>query len=180
MKILKIIVKVIYDLFAKHLPESNSYYNLGQKKIRAWCTRVIVDYAGENINVERGASFPRKLSIGNNSGLGINSKIHGECVIGNDVMMGPNCTIYTRNHQFNNLELPMNKQGFTSDRKVVIGNDVWIGGNVIILPGVYIGDHSVIGAGSVVTKNVQEWSIVAGNPAKIIKYRKIYKGGMEC
>ena len=172
MNIVKVIAKIFYDIFAKHLPESNSYYKFGQRSIRAWCTRLIVDSAGMNINVEKGASFPRKLSIGNNSGIGINAKIHGECKIGDDVMMGPNCTIYTRNHQFNNLDVPMNRQGFTKDKKVIIGNDVWIGGNVIILPGVSIGDHSIVGAGSVVTKNVQEWSIVAGNPAKIIKHRK--------
>lgn len=176
MNIVKVIAKIIYDLFAKHLPESNSRYNFGQRSIRAWCTKLIVDYSGKNINVEKGASFPRKLSIGHNSGIGICARIHGECIIGNDVMMGPNCTIYTRNHQFCNLEIPMNRQGFTNERKVVIGNDVWIGGNVIILPGVYIGDHSIIGAGSVVTKNVEEWTIVAGNPAEVIKYRKDLKG----
>ena len=167
----RVIGKIIYEMFAKHLPNSYSHINLGQKALRSFCTKLIVDSAGKNINVEKGASFPRKLRIGNNSGLGINCLIHGECIIGNDVMMGPNCTIYTRNHRFDDITIPMNKQGFMPEKKVVIGDDVWIGGNVILLPGVVIGNHSIIGAGSIVTKDVPEYGIVAGNPAKIIRYR---------
>ena len=66
----------------------------------------------------------------------------------------------------------MCKQGSTEERPVVIGNDVWIGGRVIILPGVKIGDGAIVGAGSVVTRDVSEYDIVAGNPARVIKNRK--------
>ena len=86
-------------------------------------------------------------------------------------MMGPHCTIYIRNHAFDRLDIPMCEQGFQSEKPIVIGNDVWIGGHVIILPGVQIGNGAIVGAGAVVTKNVPDYAIVGGNPARIIRYR---------
>lgn len=91
---------------------------------------------------------------------------------GDNVMMAPDCIIYVRNHESSRLDIPMCEQGSTEERPVVIGNDVWIGGRVIILPGVKIGDGAIIGAGSVVTKDVSEYDVVAGNPARVIKNRK--------
>ena len=87
-------------------------------------------------------------------------------------MMGPECMIYTSNHGMDRTDIPMWKQQSTEVEPVVIGNDVWIGARVIILPGVHIGDGCVIGAGSVVTKDVEEYTVVAGNPAKFIRKRK--------
>ena len=92
--------------------------------------------------------------------------------IGNNVMCGPEVITYTNSHKFDSVTIPMCEQGYTTSKKIRIGNDVWIGARVIILPGITIGDGSIIGAGSVVTKNVPNYSIVAGNPAKIIRYRK--------
>ena len=86
--------------------------------------------------------------------------------------MGPNVTVLTRNHAFSRTDIPMNQQGMSEVRPVTISDDVWIGANVIILPGVCVGRGAIIGAGAVVTKNVPEYAIVAGNPAKIVKYRK--------
>lgn len=91
--------------------------------------------------------------------------------IGNDVMMGPNCTIYTQNHRFDQLDIPMIKQGFYEEEKVTIEDDVWIGGNVTILPGVVIGKGAVVGASTVVTKSVPEYSVFVGNPGRVVKYR---------
>lgn len=96
----------------------------------------------------------------------------GACYIGNDVMMGPNCTIYTTNHKTDDINSTMRGQGFQEEKPVYIGNDVWIGGNVTILPGVKVGDHAILAACSVVTKDVPEWAVVAGNPAVVKKYRK--------
>lgn len=156
----------------KYLPVSYSRLQIGQRQIRGWCASHIMASAGENINIERKAIFSRKCSIGSNSGIGINCVINGECHIGDNVMMGPNCVIYTRNHRIDRLDIPMCRQGDTEEKPVTIGDDVWIGSNVIILPGVKIGSHSVIGAGAVVTKDTDEYSIVAGNPAKVVKMRK--------
>ncbi len=87
-------------------------------------------------------------------------------------MMGPEVLIYTQNHDFSRTDITMDQQGWADEKPVVIEDDVWIGSRVIILPGVTIGKGSVIGASAVVTKSVPPYSVVAGNPAKIVKTRK--------
>ena len=168
----RILGQILYDCIAKHLPPSYSLIKIGQKQLRSLCGKMILTQCGKNVNIEKGAVFSRKVRLGDNSGIGINASISGTCYIGNDVMMGPNCTIYTWNHKTDDTTTTMRGQGFCEEEPVHIGNDVWIGGNVTILPGVTIGDHSIIGACSVVTKDVPEWAVVAGNPAVVKKYRK--------
>lgn len=172
MKFKKYIGYAIYHAFAKRLPVSNSRINVLQKQIRGFCGKLILKECGKNINIEKGAKFSSKVSIGDFSGIGINASIGGKCTIGKYVMMGPNCTIYSRNHEISDISRPMMEQGYSEEKEVVIGDDVWIGGNVTVLPGVKIGSHSVIGACSVVTKDVPEYAVVAGNPAVVKKYRK--------
>lgn len=172
MRIRKIIGWVLYYTIAKKLPGSYSYFSFGSKKIRAFCGKLILAKCGKGVNIERNAIFSSRIEIGDNSGIGINADITGKTIIGKNVMMGPECIIYTVNHRFDNPEIPMNKQGAADEKPVFIGNDVWIGARVIILPGVKIGDGAVIGAGAVVTKDVPPYSVVGGNPAKVLKYRK--------
>jgi maltose O-acetyltransferase len=171
-KIKKIFCILLYKYVAIHLPPSHSKLSFGSKYIRATLAKNIIRDYGKNINIEKGAVFSDKVTIGNNSNLGLYSVISGTVTIGNDVMMGPEVYIYTRNHAFDRTDIPMIQQGYTPEREVVIGNDVWIGSRVTILPGVVIGDGAIIGAGSVVTKNVEPYTVVAGNPAKVIKKRK--------
>lgn len=168
----KYIGLVLYNLIAKHLPVSFSHVKLGQKRLRNLCGKMILAKCGDNVNIEKGALFSSKVELGNKSGIGINASIGGRCIIGDDVMMGPDCIIYTRNHKFDDTSTTMRGQGFQEEKPVYIGNDVWIGGRVTILPGVHIGSHCIIGAASVVTKDVPDWAIVAGNPAVVKKLRK--------
>jgi maltose O-acetyltransferase len=142
------------------------------KKIRYYSGRKIIKYCGKNVNFDRNTQFPSDLCIGDNSGIGANSIIARNVTIGKDVMMGPDVIIYTTNHGFDDVEIPMNKQGHTKPKPVIIGDDVWIGARVIILPGVNVKRGSIIGAGSIVTRDVEEYSIVGGNPAKLIRKRK--------
>ena len=172
MKIKKIIGYVLYICIAKHLPISNAKIKLFQKQLRAFCGKLMLDECGKKVNIQKGATFSTRVRLGDYSGIGINANIKGKCTIGKYVMMGPDCTIYTRNHNFSDTTKPMCEQGYAEEKEVVIGDDVWIGGNVTILPGVKIGSHSIIGACSVVTKDVPEYAIVAGNPATVKKYRK--------
>lgn len=111
------------------------------------------------------------ICIGSGSGLGVNCSVHGPLKIGDNVMMGPNVTILTHTHNIERTDIPMGQQGMRV-AEVVIGNDVWIGMRVIIMPGVKVGDGAVIGAGAVVTKDVPAFAVVGGVPARIIKFRK--------
>ncbi|WP_270640100.1 sugar O-acetyltransferase [Longibaculum muris] len=90
-------------------------------------------------------------------------------IIGDYTLIGPNTQIYTACHSLDYKERQENKE---FGKPVRIGDHVWIGGNVTILPGVSIGDHSIIGAGSVVTKDIPANVIAVGNPCKVIKDQK--------
>lgn len=111
-----------------------------------------------------------KIKIGDNFYLNANCHLLGEITFGNDVMIGPKTIIWGRDHGMD-VGLPMKKQPHES-APVNIGNDVWIGANVIVLKGVKIGDGAVVGAGSVVTKDIPNAAIAVGNPARVVKYRK--------
>jgi maltose O-acetyltransferase len=87
-------------------------------------------------------------------------------------MMGPDVVILAVNHRFSG-HAPMIDQGYDDPRLVTIGDDVWIGTRAIVLPGVTIGTGAIVGAGAVVTKDVPENAIVAGNPARVMKLRDV-------
>ncbi|MBR2404429.1 MAG: glycosyltransferase [Clostridia bacterium] len=168
---------VMYYFWARHLPGSDVPYSMGSKKIRAFFARRMFSSMGKNVNIEHGAFFAsgKDISIGDNSGLGLNCRVAGPLSIGNDVMMAPNVSIYTQNHETENIYRPMRLQT-AEKKKVTIGDDVWIGANAIILPGVTVGSGAIIAAGAVVTKDVPEFAVVGGNPAKIIKTRTQKEG----
>ncbi|WP_096527722.1 sugar O-acetyltransferase [Candidatus Nitrosoglobus terrae] len=89
-----------------------------------------------------------------------------EVKFGDNVFIGPNCSFYTANHPIN---IKQRNAGLEYAQPITIGNNVWLGGNVTVLPGVTIGDNTVIGAGSVVTKDIPNNVIAVGNPCKILK-----------
>lgn len=163
--------KSLYSI-ARHFPESYASINIGQKKLRAFCAKQILTKCGDNINIEKGAIFASNVELGNHSGIGINARINGKCIIGNNVMMGPECMIYTINHTIARTDIPMNMQGNEVEEPVVIEDDVWIGARVTILPGCHIHKGSVIAAGAVVTQDVEPFAIVGGVPARVLKKRK--------
>ncbi len=162
----------VYYLIARHLPASDMPYSLGAKQIRGLLCSGIFKKAGKNINIEHGAYFGSgiEIEIGDNSGLGFDSRVYGPLTIGNDVMMGPDVMIFTQEHETERLDIPMRLQTAPKE-PVFIGDDVWIGARVIILPGIRIGKGAIIGAGAVVTKDVPDYAVAAGNPARIIRFR---------
>lgn len=141
------------------------------KKIRGKLFNLITNNTAYNINVQRNVRFSSNISLGNNSGIGEGSLLQGPIDIGSNVMMGEEVFIYTTNHANSDTSIPMIMQGNEQPHKVTIGNDVWIGSRVTILPGRNIGDGCIIGAGSVITKDVPNYSVVGGNPARIIRNR---------
>lgn len=183
----------LYDII-KYIPGNIGIilrYNL-YKHLFAGC--------GKNVNISQGCHIRdfKNISIGSNLGLGpisriyaagmgnerieigdnvsfnsnvmVNADIGGNIQIGDNVMIGPNVVLRTSNHKYSDAEVPMIKQGHTSGY-IIIGEDVWIGANAVILPKVNIGKGAIVGAGAVVTKNVEEFSIVAGVPAIMISKR---------
>lgn len=108
------------------------------------------------------------IVIGDYTRVGLHNTIIGPVAIGNHVNLAQGITVTALNHNFENQEQRIDQQG-VSTKQVIIGNDCWIGANAVILPGVTIGEHSVVAAGAIVTKNVPAHSLVAGVPARIIK-----------
>ncbi len=163
---------ILYYFIGKNLPGSDVFYSFGSKKIRRFMVRRLFDACGKDVNVERNVflSSGRGISIGDRSGIGLNARIAGPLSIGDDVMMGPGVMIFTQNHRNDDLTIPMRLQTAPKE-PVTIGNDVWIGANAIILPGVTVGNGVIIGAGAIVTKDVPDYAVVGGNPARIIRYR---------
>jgi len=172
----RFLCRKLYYSFARKLPESEGSHGGIYRKIRYFFASRSVRSCGKNVNFERGARFDSDITIGDNSGIGINCLVSGSAVIGNDVMMGPECILYSRNHAHGDIHLPMNLQGFEQERPVHVGDDVWFGARVLVMPGVTIGSHCIIGAGAVVTKNVPDYAIVGGNPARILRMRTEEKG----
>ena len=110
------------------------------------------------------------MRIGNNVGISQNCffAARAKIEIGNDVIIGPGVSMFSENHNYKDVGTPIRLQG--ENRKgIVVEDDVWIGANATVLAGVRIGRHSVIGAGSVVVRDVAPYSVYAGTPAKLIK-----------
>ena len=108
------------------------------------------------------------VMIGDHTRIGLHNTIIGPVEIGSHVNLAQGITVTALNHNFDNTEKRIDEQG-VSTNPVTIEDDVWIGANAVILPGVTIGNHCVVAAGAVVTKDVPPHSLVAGVPAKVIK-----------
>ena len=107
--------------------------------------------------------------IGNDTRIGLHCTVIGPVVIGSHVNLAQGITISALNHNFADRTMPIDAQGVTT-RPIVIEDDVWIGANAVVLPGVRIGKHAVVAAGSVVTRDVPSCSLVAGVPAVVKKH----------
>lgn len=144
---------VIYRSVRKDIVPFNIFV-LGSKS-------VIEDYSVINNAVGN-------LVIGSNTRVGIGNTIIGPVTISDNVNIGQNVTISGLNHNYEDPSKTISEQG-VSTMPIKIENDVWIGANSVVLPGVQIGNHSVIGAGSIINKDIPPYSVAVGNPARIVK-----------
>lgn len=115
------------------------------------------------------------IQIGNFTYIGENNNLRaadGEIIIGSHSFVSQGVTIVTSNHGIAKDKLIADQEWISKRGKIIISDDVWIGANSVILPDVTIGRGAVVAAGSVVTRDIPEYAVVAGNPAKIIKYRE--------
>jgi maltose O-acetyltransferase len=180
MKLFPVVGRVfwlmVYYCLARHLPESFRLQPIGHfsRGIRSSVCRHIFKSMGKYVNIDRGARFGwgNEIELGDHSGIGTNCQLPASVRIGSDVMIGPDVLVIGQNHKFDRIDIPMRLQGDVATSVVTIEDDVWIGTRSIILPGITIGRGAVIGAGSVVTKNVPPHAVCAGNPARVIRSRK--------
>ena len=131
----------------------------------------IEDYATVNNGVG-------DVLIGDRTRIGIGCVLIGPVTIGNDVMLAQNIVISALNHGYADISKPISLQPI-SKALITLEDEVWIGANAVITSGVTVGKHSVVAAGSVVTKNVAPYTVVAGNPAKPLKMYNFESGQWE-
>ena len=163
---------ILYYLMISKLPHS---------RLIPFCNRIRVWYVTNVLGIATRGSidfFEPDIYIGNGSNIRIGKDcqinedvfIQG-AVIGDCVMIAPHTAILMASHNFSDLNRPMVYQGEDRGEPPVIEDDVWIGRNVVVMPGVRIGKGSIVGSGAVVTKNVEPFSIMGGVPARLIKKR---------
>ena len=168
---MKKIYLIIYFLIGKHLP--SSYYP-GSKFFNSFRVFLLKKNItiGEKTLIQTGFRFGLKDKVVIGKECRINENVYIQsAIIGDHVLLAPNVAILASSHIFSDKSTPIVFQGDTAIDPVIIEDDVWVGRNVIIMPGIHIGKGAIIGAGAVVTKNIPPDAIAGGVPAKILKYR---------
>ncbi len=161
---------LLYNVCGKYLPRTYMPYSLGSQHIRYFLVKNFINKCGKNVKIQTNVILSPAIEIGDNVDINENTRIRANVTIGNDVLVAPGVTLVATNHSFESIEQPIREQGEVTG-KIVIEDDVWLGTNVIVLPNVIVKRGAIVGAGSVVTKDVDNFSIVAGNPAKLIRKR---------
>jgi acetyltransferase-like isoleucine patch superfamily enzyme len=145
------------------------------RRLRYLFWKELIGNLGRNVAFSRHTKIlaPGRLSIQDSVGIAPDVILDSRAglSIGTDSMLGFESVILTMSHEFRDLSMPVASQGMTG-ASVTVGRDVWIGARVFILPGISIGDHAIVGACSVVTKDIPAMAIVAGNPARLIRLRE--------
>lgn len=156
---------------------AQSFYNalvFARARTRAVLWRRIAGGIGARTYIMRGCLLlsPAGITVGAYVCVNHDTTLDGSggLAIGSYVNIGPNCSILSSHHRFDLPWKPMAFQGITR-APVVIEDDVWIGANVVVLPGVRVGRGAIVGANAVVTDNVEPYAIVGGTPARLLRYR---------
>ena len=163
------VISRLYRFIASGIPNC-----FGGNILRCFLCRCALPSCGKKIKIGAGADACRKnLHIGSGVTVGPYMKVmtSGSVIIEDYVLMAPEVFIIGENHRFDRRDIPIILQGNDPPETVIIKEGAWIGARAVILPGVEIGRGAIVAACAVVTKNVPDFAIVGGNPAKIIKYR---------
>ncbi len=163
----------IYYCILNVLPTPRSFEFFSRLRVLYFVHILKIMSVGQNKSmISRNVYIGKGDKVEFGYGCRINENVYLEkCTIGNDVMIAPNTCILSRMHEHSRVDLPMSLQGYKAEQRVYVKDDVWIGRNCIIMPGVTVGESSIVAAGSVVTKDVPPFTIVAGVPAKVIRQR---------
>ncbi|RXZ01498.1 acyltransferase [Fictibacillus sp. S7] len=130
----------------------------------------IIACSGNLTNLGKGIRIKSNSGIGDFCFFGA----AGGISIGSNVIMGQNVRFHSENHNFDRIDIPIKEQGVTN-KGIFVGDDCWIGSGVVFLDGVQVGEGCVIGANSLVNKDIPPYSVAVGNPVKVIKNRKKFK-----
>lgn len=165
---------VLYYFIAYHLPNSYSpFFGKISNKLRILCVKNIFRYCGNIRTINRKVSFGggKFIKMGDGSGIGARTVIPNDLIIGDNVIISRDVFILTRNHEFKSTTSPIIYQGYKPAKQTIIEDDCWIGLRTIINPGRIIRKGSIIAMGTVLIKDFPEYSIIGGNPSKLIKSR---------
>ena len=161
--------RVAYASLVKWWPQNQWFPPAA--KAREFFARRICAETGAHIVIDRNSTFSSKVYMGDYARIGRDCELHGEVHLGDHVLMAPEVVFYTVNHEHGSLDVPIDLQGDTKMSPIYVGNDVWLGRRVMVMPGVHIGDGCIVAAGAVVVKDMPAFSIVGGVPAKVIGSR---------
>lgn len=168
---------LLYKLVRKGLSYTRELQD-GKVEVTGWVKGIDqVDFEGNNAVLEF-SNFNGNVKVGYATTFGIHNLVHGDVEIGRYCQFGPYASVNTYNHPAHHITTYINKRllngkmtAYKSSQPTRIGNDVWVGKNAQILGGITVGNGAVIAAGAVVTKDVPDYHIVAGVPARIVKPR---------
>lgn len=166
---------ILYYGFATYLPDSYApVVGKISNKIRVFLVKRIFKKCGKISTINRNAYFGNgaEIEMGDYSGIGANCVLPNNIKMGKYIMMAPNVRVLGGNHRFDRTDIPMCEQGVEEAKQTIIKDDCWIGVHAIITSGRVVSKGSIIAAGAVLTKDFPEYSIVGGNPARLIKSRK--------
>lgn len=166
----------IYYTIAQFLPNSYCFIPIIGRisnAIRVHLCKGIFKKSGKIATINRRVHFGTgsKIEIGDGSGIGEAAHLPANTIIGNNVMISRNTFILDRNHRFDSITTPIVMQGFLPAKQTIIEDDCWIGLRCILTPGRHVSEGTIVGMGSVLTKDFPPYSIVGGAPAKLIKSR---------
>ena len=179
MNLKKSVCLIAYYGFAQYLPNSYSKILGGfSNSIRVFLCKQIFKKCGKIRTINRKVNFGsgRDFEMGDDSGIGECTQLPPDTIIGKNVMVSRFVFILHRNHEFARIDIPINDQGYKPFKRTVIEDDCWIGLGSYINPGRTIKKGTIVAMGSVLTKDFPEYSIVGGNPAKLIKSRLTNNG----
>jgi maltose O-acetyltransferase len=162
-----------YGVLARLPPSSAGVIGQWARRCRGAAGKRLFRECGTSVNIERHASFGSgaHLKVGSHSGIGRGARVQGPVTIGDHVLMGPEVLILTSNHEYRDASSTIAAQGDRPSRAVVIEDDVWLGARAVVLPGRTIGRGAVVAAAAVVSSDVPEYAVVAGNPAVVVATR---------
>lgn len=167
-----------YWLPNSYLPVIGPLFNW----VRVRCVHHIFAECGRIRTINRKVYFHKGTGIrmGDDSGIGANTDLPEDTIIGKNVIISRDVFILNRNHRYDRPDLPINDQGYLDSKQTVIEDNVWIGLRCVLTPGRHIKYGSIIAMGSVLTKDFPENSIVGGNPAKFIRNRVDMSNDVKC